>query len=98
MAENLNWEEFRRCVRTGLWDRMQGLFKGCGSDLQVFVAAISVDITEAARLGKPALINELVGQLEAVAELNRLRLVDGCTDTVQEYALNVVGVAMALAV
>ena len=98
MAENLNWEEFRRCVRTGLWDRMQGLFKGCGSDLQVFVAAISVDITEAARLGKPALINELVGQLEAVAELNRLKLADKCADIVNDYAYDVVSVAMALAV
>lgn len=70
-------ETIRGAIIPGLTAGLRDVLEGAAQDLQTYVAAISDDLAVVVeRQDAKALSDELVQQLRAVAELQRLRVTD----------------------
>ena len=72
-----NDEDLKASLSEALQDAGRHLLEGAAHDLQVYVEAISVDLSQVWTIADPdqrqKVYEELLGQLRAVGELNRIR-------------------------
>jgi hypothetical protein len=71
------WKETEAVLSGHLRNIAGTLLEGATSDIVAFVEPIASEMTRALRKRDPSLMDELRGQLEALAELHRVRAVGG---------------------
>ncbi len=72
----VNWDALAQDLEGEVLDGLKDLVDGAEADLKEFGAAIARDLVRAVREKREDLIRELGHQLEALAEINRIRLVN----------------------
>lgn len=80
---DMDFEGLQAEASAALQTALDGLLEGAAADLQQFVIEIGNDMTEAAVTGQTDLIDDLVDQLELVAEQNRIRLSNVAAETLR---------------
>lgn len=89
-------ETIRGAIVPGLTAGLRGVLEGAAEDLQTYVAAISDDLAMVVeRQDAEDLGEELLAQLRAVAELQRIRITDAGWATFQAVIRTVVSTAIA---
>jgi len=67
-------EKAHEKIRNEISHEIQALLEGAAEDVAEFGAKISLGLTEAAALGDQALVDERLNQVEALAEVQRIRV------------------------
>lgn len=89
-------ETIRGTIVPGLTAGLRDVLKGAAEDLHAYVAAISDDLAMVVeRQDATELTEELLSQLRAVAELQRIRITDAGWATFQAVVRTVVSTAIA---
>jgi len=74
----------RAVLKEVVEDNLRGLLEGTQEDLALYAEKIATDVTLATSVPdderRNALLRELLGQVQAIAEINRLRAVAGAWD------------------
>lgn len=72
----INWEDLALELRGDVLEGIKPFVEGVQEDLQQFGAAIAKDLVRAVRDKREDLLEELGDQLQGLAEVNRIRLVN----------------------
>ncbi len=88
---SLSLDQLQSATVDALVTGLNGLVEGAAGDVQLFATEISVDLIEAAALGRQDLVDALIAQLEVVGEINRVRFVTGLVSTARNVVLALVG-------
>lgn len=73
----IDWSALKDNIAGTLTDQLTKLIQGAEADVAAYAGEIALDLTEAMQAATPeirdGLVEELKGQLETIAEINRIR-------------------------
>lgn len=90
----VRWGNVAEYLKSTFRARGNVLLEGALEDMDNFAAIISTDITEALRLGRQDLVNECIGQFEALGEKHRIRAADTAWQSFKDMAFDLAGFAI----
>jgi len=90
MDLKVDWDKLAADLKVEALAGLDGLVDGAKSDLEEFGKAIAKDLVNAAKSGDEADLKELGHQLQALGEVNRIRLVNASWEKVSNV-LQLVG-------
>jgi len=91
---DFDWSELQKQLETALRDSVRDVLEGTEADLRLWGQKLATDMVDVLRSGDEALRRELVEQVKALAEIQRLRLVGVQWQMIEKIvatALNVAG-------
>lgn len=91
---NVDWDGLAAELKDEVLEGMKPYLEGAQDDLKTFGAAIAKDLIRAVREKRDDLVKELGHQLEGLAEINRIRLVNASWEQVKNILEIVARVAM----
>lgn len=99
LLDKIDWEKLGASLEKPIVDGLRIVTSGAEDDLKAFGLRISVHMATALQFEnteeRDALMAELYGQLEALAEVNRIRLVGSGWDTAKKILSVVFKAAVA---
>lgn len=96
--DKFDWNQLASGLKEEALTGLQGLVDGAKEDLQAFGQAIATDLIRAVREKREDLLSELGHQLQVLAEVNRIRLVNATWAQITSIVMVVGRVAMKMAI